>query len=242
MSSNPLEARETGFLNRKLSIGSTEYKYQVYVPADWSKKEKWPVILFLHGAGERGDDGMAQTEVGIGRAIRLFPDRFRAVIIMPQCRKGVWWTDTQMQAQALEALHRAMKEFNGDARRVYLTGISMGGYGSFAIAAKHPTLWAAIAPICGGVVPPRGANIPGLDLPAEPYKATAEKIGKTPVWIFHGAVDSIVPVTESQKMNEALKAAGGVVQYTEYPGVDHNSWDKAYADPELIRWMLAQRR
>lgn len=238
----PLLAKDTGFLNRAVRVDGETYKYQVYVPADWNPREKWPVILFLHGAGERGDNGLAQTQVGIGRAIRLMPERFRAVIVMPQCRKDAWWTQPKMEAQAMEALRRSMKEFKGDPSRVYLTGLSMGGYGTFYLAAKHPGKWAAAAPICGGVRLPRRPGVPEQpDAPTDPYADTAAKIGKTPMWIFHGADDRVVPASESQKMNEALQAAGGVVKYTEYPGVDHNSWDRAYAEEELMKWMLSQR-
>ena len=237
-------AAETGFLNRVVKHGNETYRYQVYVPRDWSKSRKWPVILFLHGAGERGDDGFVQTEVGVGGAIRRYVDRFPAVVVMPQCRKNLWWTQDVMQEQALAAFEQSVKEFNGDSDQFYLTGISMGGYGSWSIAAKHPGKFAALVPICGGIRPPARVQIPdtnnSTDPNVNPYAETARKIGKTPVWIFHGGADPVVPPDESRKMNEALKAAGGNVKYTEYDNVGHNSWDKAYAEPELMKWMLAQ--
>jgi pimeloyl-ACP methyl ester carboxylesterase len=129
---------ETGFLNRVVTVSGVNYCYQVYVPPNWSKKQKWPVMLFLHGAGERGDDGLIQTEVGIGTAIRRHQDRFPAIVVMPQCRAKVWWRDASMEAQALRALDDAMKEFKGDPARVYLTGLSMGGYAAWELGAKHP--------------------------------------------------------------------------------------------------------
>jgi predicted peptidase len=233
---------ETGFLDRTVKIGAENYRYQVYVPRDWNKGRKWPVILFLHGAGERGDDGLVQTEVGIGGAIRRQAPRFPAIVVMPQCRKGQWWTQDAMQEQALKAFEQSVKEFNGDPERFYLTGLSMGGYGTWSIASKHPGKFAALVPICGGIRPPVGVNIPdadkALDPNVDPYAEAARKIGKTPVWIFHGGADPVVPPEESRKMNEALKAAGGDVKYTEYEKVGHNSWDKAYAEPELMKWML----
>lgn len=117
----------------------------------------------------------------------------------------------------------------------------MGGYGTWAIAAKTPARFAAIAPICGGVREPRrGANQPAAE--ADPYSPAAAKIGKTPVWIFHGGDDKTVPVTESREMNRALKAAGADPKYTEYEGVGHNSWDRAYGEPEFMPWLLAQKR
>jgi predicted peptidase len=129
-----------------------------------------------------------------------------------------------------------MKEFRGDPKRLYLTGLSMGGFGSIAFAAKRAGQFAAVVPICGGVLR-RGEQPP----PGDPYAEAAAKIGKTPVWLFHGGADPTVPVTESRKMEAALKAAGGDVRYTEYPGVGHNSWDKAYAEVDMAKWLFEQR-
>lgn len=239
-------AKDTGFLNRTVKIGQESYHYQVYVPRDWSKKQKWPVILFLHGAGERGEDGFVQTEVGIGTAIRKYNDRFPAIVVIPQCRKNVWWTEEKMEQQAMKALEQAVREFKGDPDRLYLTGLSMGGYGSWFLASKYPGKFAAVVPICGGVVPPKVPNLPEstseLAKSADPYGDVAKKIGKTPVWIFHGADDRVVPPDESRKMNEALKNAGGEVKYTEYEKVGHDSWNKAYAEKELLPWLLSKKR
>jgi predicted peptidase len=121
----------------------------------------------------------------------------------------------------------------------------MGGYGAWAIAASNPKRFAALAVVCGGVrTPPRaGARSSPLDVAAgdDPYRAAAEKIGKLPIWVFHGGADPVVPVTESRKMVEAFKSLGVSARYTEYAGVGHNSWDKAYAETELFPWMLSQR-
>jgi predicted peptidase len=238
---------QTGFLDRTVTVAGTEYRYQVFVPDQWTPERKWPVILFLHGAGERGDDGLLQTQVGIGKAIRLDRSRFPAVIVIPQCRKELWWSQSPMDELAMKALEAAVKEFRGDPQRTYLTGLSMGGYGTWYLAAKYPGKFAALVPICGGITLPEHLRqqYPELEriaLPDEPksFSDTAAKIGKTPVWIFHGGDDPAVPVTESRRMNEALKAQGGEVRYTEYPGVGHNSWDNAYAEAELIPWMLSK--
>ncbi|MCI0663581.1 MAG: prolyl oligopeptidase family serine peptidase [Acidobacteria bacterium] len=236
---------ETGFLNRTVKILTETYRYQVFVPYDWNKKQKLPVILFLHGAGERGEDGLTQTEVGIGSAIRRHVDRFPAIVVFPQCRRSSWWTDAKMQEQALTALHQTIKEFNGDLERIYLTGLSMGGYGTWSIASKYPGRFAVLVPICGGIRPPARVPVPEEPKNGEPvldpYLETAKKIGQTPVWIFHGADDKIVPTEESRKMHDALKSAGGNVKYTEYEKVGHNSWDKAYAEQEMLTWMFAQK-
>ena len=238
---------QTGFLDRTISVQGTTYKYQVFVPEDWSSKQKWPIILFLHGAGERGSDGLLQTDVGLPHAMRLDRSRFNAIVVMPQCLKDSWWPTPQMEEMALAALAAATREFKGDAKRTYLTGLSMGGYGSWDIAAKYPGKFAAVVPICGGIVLPTHLKQARPDLaattyPDDPksYEEVAKKIGKTPVWIFHGGADDVVPVEGSRKLDAALKATGGHVRYTEYPGVGHNSWDKAYAEPELTNWLFAQ--
>jgi predicted peptidase len=232
--------QETGFLDRTVAVGGTNYKYQVFVPENWSAKQKWPIILFLHGAGERADDGLIQTQVGIGRAIREHRDRFPAIVVLPQCRKGDWWAQSPMDDEAIAALEAASKEFHGDPNRTYLTGLSMGGYGTWHLAGKYPGRFAAIAPICGGVLMP---DVSRMQPPDEvtPYTAAAKKIGgKTPTWIFHGADDPVVPVTESRKMNDAMKTLGGDVRYTEYPGVGHDSWNKAYDEADLFTWMFSK--
>jgi len=230
----------TGFLDRTVTLGGTEYRYQVFVPSDWTSSKKWPIILFLHGAGERGDDGLKQTEVGIGRAIRLDRSRFPAIVVMPQCRKDQWWSTSPMDDVAIQSLEAATKEFRGDSQRTYLTGLSMGGYGTWYLAGKYPARFAALVPICGGILMPDLARKQDAN-DVTPYTDAAKKIGsRTLVWIFHGGDDPTVPVTESQRMNDALKALGADVRYTEYPGVGHNSWDKAYAEPELFSWMLSK--
>jgi predicted peptidase len=243
----PARARQDGelFQSRAITLGATGYRFRVFVPNGWSKKKKSPVILFLHGAGERGDDNLAQTRVGIGPAIPRQDATFPFIVVLPQCPRDRWWTEPDMQAQALKALDQVMEEFNGDPKRTYLTGLSMGGYGSWAIVAKNPGRFAALAIVCGGVRPPPGLSLPKEAAPqltsSDPYSAVAAKVGKTPVWVFHGGADPAVPVTESRKMVEALKATGGKVRYSEYEGVGHNSWDRAYAEPELFTWMLAQK-
>src|SRR5258705_14018339 len=125
------KSRETGFLDRTIALQGNTYKYQVFVPENWTPHQKWPVILFLHGAAERGNDGMQQTDIGIGSEIRSDRGRISAIVVMPQCQKNMWWTEPPMDDLAIAALEAATKEFHGDTQRTYLTGISMGGYGSW---------------------------------------------------------------------------------------------------------------
>ena len=238
--------RDTGFLNRTIILSSVSYRYQVFVPADWNKHQKWPVLLFLHGYGERGSDGMLSTEIGIGRAIRRHADRFNLLVVIPQCPSTTVWTTKDMEDLAMAALEHTVREFKGDRERLYLTGLSMGGYATWDMAVRYPGEFAAFVPICGGIQP--GKHIPELrssliDDPkvSDPFTETARRIGKTPVWIFHGAEDDSVPVEESRKMAAALQAAGANFKYTEYPGVGHNSWDNAYSEPEFVPWLVAQR-
>src|SRR3989475_526136 len=182
--------------------------------------------------------GLIQSEVGIGTAIRRYRSRFPAVIVMPQCRKDVWWTDPAMADMAKKTLELSQKEFRGDPQRTYLTGLSMGGYGTWYLAANYPGKFAAIAPICGGILRPEESRKQPAEDP-RPYTEAAPQVGKTPVWIFRGGADRVVPVAESQHMAEAIKAVGAEVHYTEYPGVGHNSWERAFAEPDFMTWLLS---
>lgn len=233
-----------GFLERTVELGDSAHRYQVYVPAGFDPARRWPVILYLHGAGERGTDGVRPTEVGLGRAIRLDPQRVPALVVFPQAPpREVWVGD--LARVAMLALDRTVAEFSGDKDRVYLTGLSMGGYGTWVLAFEDPERFAALVPVGGGIVPPRGRalrQVPGTLEAADPYAATAARLKRVPSWVFHGAEDPTVPVSESRRMVEALRSAGADVRYTEYEGVGHNSWDRAYAEPELWRWLFSQRR
>lgn len=231
----PAAAAETGFLDRAVTVGRELYRYQVYVPPEWSPKRQWPVVLYLHGSGESGPDGRLPASIALGAAIRRGVVHPPAIVVFPQCREDGWWTDEPQLAQAMKALERSVREFRGDPHRLYLTGISMGGAGTWSLAVRHPGKFAALVPICGEV-----ETSPGE--PADLYAEAAKRIGRTPVWIFHGGADDVVPTEASRRMNAALRAAGGRVRYTEYPGVGHVSWDLAYAEPELWTWLFAQRK
>jgi predicted peptidase len=237
---------ETGFLDRTTTIDGVACRYQLYVPADFSLDRSWPVVLFLHGAGEGGSDGLLQTEVGLGPAIRRHPERFPVVVAFPQAQRGQPWRGS-MAELALRTLEQAMKEFRGDADRVYLTGISMGGYGTWRLALDDPHRFAALVPVCGGLDVSARRSLPrDLDALAaaetKPFLEAARQLQHIPTWIFHGADDPVVPVSESRVMAEVLRRVGAPVRYTEYSGVEHDSWKPAYAEMELMPWLLSQRR
>ncbi len=237
--------QETGFLNRSVVVGGNAYRYQIFVPASYTAGVRWPALLALHGAGERGSDGFRQTQVGLASAIRWTPERFPCIVVFPQAPADSSWLGEPATA-ALAALDAAESEFSIDPDRVTLTGLSMGGYGVWHLAFIAPERFAAIVPVCGGIVPSVHTTsvhlAPEAIGQADPYTHVAQRIAKIPAWIFHGADDPIIPVTESQRMAAALKAVGGEPHYTEYPGVGHGSWDQAYGDENLWKWVLAQRR
>lgn len=227
---------EPRFLNRTVTVNGVAYRYVVSVPADWSADRSWPIILFLHGSEQRGDDGTVQSKVGLGLAVRNYPERFPAIVVMPQCRLDVDWRSPDMEAQILAALDGSSREFHGDPQRTYLTGFSMGGYGTWSLAAKYPNRFAAIVVVCGGIVWPTPARIKD----EKPYAAIAKPIAAIPIWVFHGDADRNVFVTESREMVKLLRGLHADVRYCEYAGVPHQSWDRAYSEPELPVWLFAQ--
>ena len=244
---------QTGFLDRSVTLDGVAYRYQVFVPVDYTPDHAWPVVLFLHGSGERGDDGLHQTAVGLPAAIRNDRTRFPMIVVMPQLRANMRW-HAAMDAMAMKTLDAAMAEFHGDPRRVYLTGLSIGGQGAWLLAAAHPDRFAAIAPICGflrlkdddDVPDPADDALLTREFPealaADPSAAFARRIGKLPVWIFHGALDDAVPVANARRMDVAMRAQGGEVRYSEYPDANHNAWDHAYSEPDLVPWLLSHRQ
>jgi acetyl esterase/lipase len=232
--------QDTGFLNRSVDLNGVLHRYVVYLPQNWNRQQSWPFILFLHGSGERGSEGMDETQIGLPQSIRLHPERWPFVVVMPQVPfNHHHWTDPDMMAMAMAALGAEIKEFRGDPDRVYLSGLSLGGYGTWEIAKAYPHRFAALVPVCGGVFwsyqPDRWREV--STLPAE----YARVVGRTPTWIFHGSDDPVVNPRQSRLMFEALKAAGGDVRFWEYAGIKHNVWDRAYAEPDLPHWLLAQR-
>jgi predicted peptidase len=236
---------QTGFLDRTVTVAGVSYRYEIYVPADYTPSKRWPVIMFLHGSGERGSEGMMQTAVGLAPAIRRWPSRYPAIVVMPQLPPGGRWNSGTAQ-MAMTALDQTVREFATDTDRVYLTGLSLGGNGTWYLAYRYPERFAAIAPVCGFVTAfwPEGrdfdAVVPGDTAAA--FSGLASKLRRIPVWIFHGEIDEAVPVVQSRRAAAALKAAGADVQFTEVLGSNHNVWDNAYSSPAFAAWLFAQRR
>jgi poly(3-hydroxybutyrate) depolymerase len=209
---------------RTVKAPDGERKYTLFLPSGYDGQKKFPVVLFLHGAGERGDDGIQCVQVGLGAIIAQHPDEFPAIAVFPQARR-TWSADSDDAKGALAALDEVMKTYKVDASRVVLTGLSMGGAGSWSVGSAHPDRFSAVVPVCGFGRP-------------EMVKALKD----LPVWTFLGDADSDRIVQSTRAMASALREAGGQPRTTEYRGVGHNSWDRAYSDATLIDWMLAQKR
>ncbi len=196
-------------------------RYQLFLPSFFEKGKPLPLMLFLHGAGERGEDLDKVKQWGPPRFLPERPD-FPFIVVSPQCPKGQWW-DLDVLSALIDQIERTHAI---DSDRIVVTGLSMGGYGSWGLAAATPERFAAIAPVCGGGDP-----------------ETADSLVGIPVWNFHGSADRVVPEQKSLQMVAAILAAGGErVKHTSYPGVGHDSWRQAYSGDQLWNWLLAQRR
>ncbi len=196
-----------------------QLNYLLYLPEDYdpTKEGGYPTILFLHGAGERGDNLDVLTAWGPPKIASEKGLPF--IVISPQCPKGDWWTSMIYPLKRL--LDESINTYNIDTSRIYLTGLSMGGYGSFALSQVYPEYFAAIAPVCGGGTPSM------VNFKKQP-----------PTWIFHGDEDKIVPIKSSQIMANALKASGTEVKFTIYEGDDHFKFEKVYYKSGLFDWFL----
>jgi len=194
--------------------------YLLFLPKGYEDADKrWPLMLFLHGAGESGSD-LAKVKVhGPPKIVESKPD-FPFILVSPQSSGRGWSVDV---LNAL--LDDLIRQYRVDPDRVYLTGLSMGGYGTWSLAAAHPEKFAALVPICGGGNP-----------------GDASKLARLPIWVFHGAKDNAVPVRRSEEMVEAIKSAGGSPKLTIYPDAGHDSWTETYNNPELYQWLLEQKR
>ena len=208
-----------------------EANYLLFLPEgyDATSDKKWPLMIFLHGAGERGTNLNAVAVHGPPKLVKSKKD-FPFVLVSPQCPSSGWWTEEVV----IGLLDDAIAKHKVDTNRVYLTGLSMGGFGTWAVGAKYPERFAAIAPICGG-----GDRI-GVLVGSAQKKAMLKTLG---VWAFHGAKDPVVALAESERMVEAFKKAGCTdVKLTVYPEAQHDSWTQAYNTPELWDWFLQHSR
>ena len=221
--------------------------YRILYPENYDKNKKYPLLLFLHGAGERGKDNEKQLAWGA----KLFiteenRKKFPAIIVLPQCPEESFWavmkTDQTKQppvrtfdytvepnwplAAANELVKKISKEEGVDKSRIYISGLSMGGMGTFESVYRYPDMYAAALPICGG------GDVNHYD----------KRVAKVPFWVFHGAADAVVNVKLSQEMVEKLKSLKAEVRYSEYPGVNHDSWNNAFAEPDYLSWMLLHKR
>lgn len=229
------------FLERSADVDGRSVRFRVFVPRDAADGLR-PVVLFLHGSGERGVDNVAQTRSGLGPYLEATPD-FPAIVVFPQAPPGTNWAGT-VAADAIAALDAATREFGGDPARTSLTGMSRGGYGVWELALAYPRRFAALAPVCGGIEAFPGYEdlfVSPLRDAADPYAELASRVRGTPVWLFHGARDDLVLPENSRRIVAALQAVGEQPGYTEFPDANHNSWDATYATSALWTWMFAQR-
>ena len=243
----PLRSQDLSAYERKIFIvGKDTLPYRVLTPLNYDATKKYPLIFFLHGAGERGNDNEKQLVHGAKLFLREdIRKDYPAIIVFPQCPANSFWSNVDIQMvegkrvfnftsdaaptiamkMAQELLGQLIKEMGVNKKNIYVGGLSMGGMGTFEIVARNPKLFAAAIPICGGGHP-----------------STAGKMKKTKWWVFHGAKDDVVPPSLSETMVNALKNAKASIKYTLYPEANHNSWDNAFAEPDLMPWLFSQHK
>lgn len=221
------------------------YNYMLYVPASYDENNPPPMLFFLHGAGERGDDLSKVTVHGPPKLIlstRLLERRFGwtefpFVVIAPQCPDGEWWLNEHL----IEVMNEAMQKVKVDQSRMYMTGLSMGGFGTWSFASEYPDFFAAIVPICGSGDALGWSGIRSytqLDIP----KAKIEQLVGVPVWAFHGESDAVVAIEEQRQTLETFRALGGEAEFTTYPGVGHDSWTTTYNNKDVYDWLLSHQK
>ena len=219
---------------KELAVNKTqriELKYLLFLPKGYEAKseKRWPLLLFLHGIGERGRDVSKVATHGPPKYVKDHPD-FPFILVSPQCPDGELWSNDTL----LALLDEITASYAVDTHRVYLTGLSMGGYGAWNLGLSYPERFAALAPICGG------GDMITLFVSNNDKPNALKSLA---VWAFHGAKDPVVPVQESQRMVDMLKKAGGQeVKLTVYPEAQHDSWTETYNNPELYDWLLQHKR
>lgn len=232
------QAAQTNAFNEKLFVNTRNerMRYLLFVPKDYDKQKKYPLVLWLHGGGSVGDDLQLLLRYGDKHGVLYFArsdnqSKYPSFIVAPQCPQNRSWSDrdseqptTEMRL-VLEILANVQANYSIDSRRLYVTGISLGGYGTWDIIGRRPEMFAAAVPICGG---------------GNTFKAPL--MVKTAIWAFHGDQDEVVNVSESRRMITTIRNAGGEPKYTEYQGLGHNSWERAFTEQDLLPWIFAQRR
>ncbi len=203
---------------------SRELPYLLFLPKHYEEDptKRWPLILFLHGSGERGSDPNKIKKYGLPKLLEENPN-LPFIVVSPLCPAGLHWTFLLKSINNL--LDHLLTQHQADSQRIYLTGISMGGYGAWYLSMAYPDRFAAVVPICGGG-DPRKVNL----------------IKHLPIWVFHGGQDYVVPLKESEIMVSALRKAGSNVKFTIYPEAGHDSWTETYANPELYEWFLQHKK
>ncbi len=230
----------TGILFGSLETDGRGYPYALYVPREHDPSQPWPLVVFLHGRGESGTDGSKPLAQGIGLALLRDAAAWPCLVLFPQ-KPGEDSEWEQHEGAVMAMVARVREAYRVDPARIYLTGLSQGGHGTWVLGARHPDLWAALVPVAGyGPARSEAAGLPPAfhGSPAE----LAARIGKLPVWAYHGAKDDVVPVSAAREMVDAVRAAGGSPRLTILPDAGHDSWDAAYGDPALREWLLGRRR
>ncbi|MBK6938360.1 MAG: prolyl oligopeptidase family serine peptidase [Chitinophagaceae bacterium] len=242
-----VKAQDYNQFEKKIFINDGDtLPYRILLPENYNPAKKYPLVYFLHGAGERGNDNEKQLVHGaklfLKEAVRK---EFPAIVVFPQCPQKSFWSNVEFKMNegkrtfafkadgeptlgmklAQQLLYQLLKDYKIHKKKVYVGGLSMGGMGTFEIVRRNPKLFAAAIPICGGGEP-----------------AAVSKMKKVKWWVFHGAKDDVVPPALSVTMVEALKEAGASVKFTLYPDANHNSWDPAFAEPELLTWLFRIKR
>jgi predicted peptidase len=242
-------AQDLSAYEKRLYIGSKgdTLPYRILFPEHYDQTKKYPLILFLHGAGERGNDNEKQLTHGAGLFLQeKHRSNFPGIVIFPQCPQNSYWASVKVDrtktpfildfdysrpptaplASAIELVKKIAKEERVQTSRLYIMGLSMGGMGTFEAVYRNPKMFAAAIPVCGG----------GDTLRYD------KRLKKVPFWVFHGDKDAVVDVQHSRRMVTRLENLKGDVKYTEYPGINHNSWDYAFAEPEYLSWLFSHKR
>lgn len=247
-SSRPKAVFETHKASSVLSYGEV-FTYQAYVPQSYGEMSRVPLVVFLHGAGERLGGYKSATSVGMGVAIRKKPELFPAIVIFPHCPENEWWSTTKCHDSFLSVLQDAQHRYlKIDPRRQYLTGLSMGGYGVWVYGERYHSQWAAFMPVAPRSTAGGGFHSP-LDVASgrfddkERYYRVAKVFEQDPIWLVHGDIDPVIPVSESRNIAYHLQQLGnGQAKYLELKGRGHDIWDDVYQDEGMIGWLLSQSK